>query len=168
MSALQLSGGSFVDVVSDALQRTGFDPRRLVIEVTETALIRSPDTAQANLSALRDLGVSIALDDFGTGYAGLSYLRTLPVTQIKIDRSFIDALGRSADATVIVENTISLAHGLGMTVVAEGIETEDQYQLLRALRCDFGQGYFLGRPAPRRAVERDVRAPKFADSTGSW
>lgn len=168
VSAAQLSGGSFVRVVSDALANSGLDPGRLVIEVTETSLMRSPEIAQANLGAVRDMGVRVALDDFGTGYAGLSYLRTLPVTHIKIDRSFIDALGREADATVIVENTISLAHGLDMTVVAEGIETEQQYRLLRELGCDYGQGYHLGRPAPGNAVQHDVVESRVASSAGSW
>ena len=163
VSARQLVDPGFSDLVARVIAETGIDPGRLLLEVTESALVDDPGVAIANLVAIRELGVSAALDDYGTGYASLSYLRTLPLSHIKIDRSFIAGLGRSQDATTIVESTISLAGGLGLQVIAEGIETHDQYRLLDEFGCDLAQGYLLGHPMAAEDLERhQLWTPRFA------
>ncbi len=148
LSARQLVSPSLLATVSDMLDTTGIDPSRICFEVTESALIDNPELAIGNLQALRDLGLDLALDDFGTQYASLTYLRTLPVNLLKIDRSFTAGLGLDPKDDTIIESTISLAHGLGLEVVAEGIEETAQYEMLESFSCDYGQGYLLGRPMP--------------------
>jgi EAL domain-containing protein (putative c-di-GMP-specific phosphodiesterase class I) len=127
---------------------TGSRPEWLELEITESAIMMDPDRAARVLQALRDLGVTISIDDFGTGYSSLAYLRTLAVDRLKIDRSFIADLNAGHKEEVIVESTIKLAHGLGLQAVAEGIENETQYAILRALGCDFAQGYLVAKPMP--------------------
>ncbi len=148
ISPVQLRAGDLVDAVKAALDRTGLPACRLELEVTEGALIEKPEQARAVLSRLKDMGVQIAIDDFGTGYSSLSYLRHFPFDRIKIDRSFIEHLQRDSDALLIVRAIINLGHSLGVGVLAEGIETAEQLQLLREQGCDQIQGYLLGRPAP--------------------
>jgi EAL domain-containing protein (putative c-di-GMP-specific phosphodiesterase class I) len=109
------------------------------------------------LTELKALGPHVFVDDFGTGYASLTYLRRFPVDGVKIDRSFVAGLGTDADDEAIVRAVIGLAHGLGLVAVAEGVETQDQLDMLVDLRCDIGQGYHLGRPAPAAQVSRDRR-----------
>jgi len=104
------------------------------------------------LTRLRALGLTLSVDDFGTGYSSLSYLKRFPVEALKIDRSFIDGLGREHSDTSIVEAIVTLAHALGLTAVAEGLETETQLEALRVIGCDFAQGYLLGRPLPAEIV----------------
>lgn len=146
ISARQLAGPSFPVTVMGVLTSTGIDPSRVCLEITETALIEQPTLAIHNLGKLRDLGIEIALDDFGTSYASLTYLRTLPVTLIKIDRSFTAGLTVGSRDATIIASTIELAHGLGLKVVAEGIETQNHYDMLEEYGCDFGQGFHMGRP----------------------
>jgi EAL domain-containing protein (putative c-di-GMP-specific phosphodiesterase class I) len=121
---------------------------RLELEITESILLDEGETSAAALRALRELGVRLVLDDFGTGYSSLSYLRRLPLDAIKIDRSFIDGLDSDDANLPIVQAVIALAHGLGIEVVAEGIETAGQLARLRELVCDRGQGYFYAQPQP--------------------
>ncbi len=132
------------------LARSGLDPRRVLIEVTEGSLLDDPARVRATLSRLREAGVGAALDDFGTGYSSLSYLDSFPLRMLKIDRSFVVELGPNGkqSSTSILIAILALARALGMDVVAEGIETEEQRSALLALGCEFGQGYLLGRPAP--------------------
>jgi EAL domain-containing protein (putative c-di-GMP-specific phosphodiesterase class I) len=111
-------------------------------------VVRNPEAAIQTLAALRDLGVSIAIDDFGIGYSSLSYLERLTVQTLKIDRSFISALGHSDSAVAIVRATIAMAHALGIQVLAEGVENATQLSILTGLGCDFGQGYYYARPLP--------------------
>ena len=148
LSARQLSRPELADVVAGALEASGLAPGALTLEVTETALMEHPDRAQETLCRLRDLGVRLAIDDFGTGYSSLLYLRRLPVDVLKIDRTFVGGLTTDEDDAAIVRAVIGLAHSVGVTVVAEGVETEEQSSTLRDLRCDFAQGYLWGRPAP--------------------
>lgn len=145
-----LHHGYFDSRLLALLRKTGLDPARLLIEITEGSLLDDAADVRATLDRLLEAGVGAALDDFGTGYSSLSYLSSFPLRMLKIDRSFVVALGNSSDqsSTSILIAILALARALGMTVVAEGIETEEQRDALVALGCDYGQGYLLGRPAP--------------------
>jgi EAL domain-containing protein (putative c-di-GMP-specific phosphodiesterase class I) len=146
VSAVQLSAGDLGATVRQALQIHGCPADRLIIEVTETGMLADMSTAVAALSALRELGASLAIDDFGTGYATLQYLSRLPADALKIDGSFIAAIGRTPKGTALVASLVSLAHNLDVRCVAEGVETEEQAQVLKQVGCDFAQGYLLARP----------------------
>jgi diguanylate cyclase (GGDEF)-like protein len=145
VSASQLHADGFVDLVRGVLVETGLTADRLVLEVTESQVV-SDAASGTHLRSLRDLGVGISIDDFGTGYSSLAQLRRMPVTELKIDRSFTAELPGSR---AFVAGIVGLAHGLGLRVVAEGIEQADQLQALVAAGCDRAQGYLLGRPGPR-------------------
>jgi PAS domain S-box-containing protein len=157
VSAHQLSDDGFVDLVTGLLAETGCPARLLSIEVTETAVAEDIDAAIATLTALKALGVQLALDDFGTGYSSLLYLKHFPVDTIKIDRSFVSGLGANEQDGVIVASTVSLAHRIGVTCVAEGVETVDQLELLRKMGCDYAQGYLFSRPLPAEALPHWLR-----------
>jgi EAL domain-containing protein (putative c-di-GMP-specific phosphodiesterase class I) len=135
-------------VVEKLLSKTGLPPAKLGLEVTERQLIRSADAVAADLRALRALGVSLAVDDFGTGYASLDYLRQFPFDEIKIDRSFVAGLGHDRTDTAVTAAIIALGRSLDLIVVAEGVETQAQFDHLHDLGCDRSQGYLLHRPAP--------------------
>jgi EAL domain-containing protein (putative c-di-GMP-specific phosphodiesterase class I) len=150
LSAVELRDRNLTERVRATLDRTGLDPRRLVFEITETLLLDDADTVRNTLAELRDIGVRFALDDFGTGYSSLSYLHTLPLDMLKVAKSFVDGLGRGGREASFVRMIIELARTLGMTVIAEGIETAEQANALAALRCEYGQGFHLGRPSPVR------------------
>jgi diguanylate cyclase (GGDEF)-like protein len=132
------------------LERTGLPPQRLLLELTEGSLIENPERVRTTLELLQDAGIGAALDDFGTGYSSLSYLHTFPLRMLKIDRSFVSELGKDGktSSASVVTAVLVLARALGMDVVAEGIETQEQREVLLALGCELGQGYLLGRPAP--------------------
>ena len=132
----------------DALGETGIDADSLWLEITETALMADTNAAGRALRDLRGLGLHLSVDDFGTGYSSLTYLKRFPVEAIKVDRSFVTGLGLEADDTSIVEAVVRLGHSLGLSVVAEGVETPLQLNRLRELGCDKGQGYLFGRPRP--------------------
>jgi diguanylate cyclase (GGDEF)-like protein/PAS domain S-box-containing protein len=144
----QLVDGTFLELVHEALGETGIDADSLWLEITETALMADTDAAGKALRDLRGLGLHLSVDDFGTGYSSLTYLKRFPVEGIKIDRSFVTGLGLEADDTSIVEAVVRLGHSLGLSVVAEGVETPLQLNRLRDLGCDKGQGYLFGRPRP--------------------
>ncbi|MCF3640068.1 ammonium transporter [Rhizobium sp. TRM95111] len=152
VSPIQFRQTTFLQVVRTVLQSTGIDPRRLELEITEGMLIDDDRRALAILKELKKLGVSIALDDFGTGYSSLSYLSRFPFDTIKIDRSFVTGLGSNENAPAIIRSIIDLGTGLGMTVVAEGIETVEAAISLVEAGCDELQGYLLGKPMPVSAV----------------
>jgi EAL domain-containing protein (putative c-di-GMP-specific phosphodiesterase class I) len=132
--------------VGALLNEHGVEPRRLKIEITESSLMANPGRASDVLGQLRALGVQVAVDDFGTGYSSLAYLKGLPVDELKLDRSFVRDLVRSSADRAIVRSTVSLGHDLGLGVVAEGVEDQPTYELLRHLGCDLAQGYLLARP----------------------
>jgi diguanylate cyclase (GGDEF)-like protein/PAS domain S-box-containing protein len=155
IASQQLVDDSFVDVVGHALGETGIDAGSLWLEITETALMADVDAATRALRGLRSLGLHLSVDDFGTGYSSLTYLKRFPVEAIKIDRSFVSGLGLEADDTTIVEAVVRLGHSLGLSVVAEGVETPLQLGRLRELRCDRGQGYLFGRPRPAGITESE-------------
>lgn len=153
VSPVQLERPDFPDMMAEALARSGLAPGRLVVEITESVLLERLDDAAYALGALKSLGIGISVDDFGTGYSSFSYLKNLPVDTLKIDREFINGMENSQTAKDIVAGIISLAHRMNMTVVAEGVETADQYYLLRGMECDFAQGYLFGRPLPAPELE---------------
>ncbi len=148
LSARQFAEPELVGQVAAILAETGLEPASLELEITESVLMDESETGIETLKALRALGVRLVLDDFGTGYSSLSYLKNLPLDTIKIDRSFVAELTGDGEDTPIVAAVIALAHGLGMEVVAEGIETAEQLAGLRLLGCDLGQGFFYARPLP--------------------
>ena len=144
--------------VKAALEKSGLPPHRLVLEITESVFLELSEYAMEVFEQLKALGVQIHLDDFGTGFSSLSYLRQFPVDSLKIDRSFINRMGRSKEDLEIVRAIIALGHGLGKGIVAEGIETCAQVEQLQELRCEYGQGYFFSRPA-RRSDTGEFDAP---------
>jgi diguanylate cyclase (GGDEF)-like protein/PAS domain S-box-containing protein len=165
VSARQLVDPGLAASVSEVIAETGIDPTALTIEVTETAVIEQGDIAIANLNTLREQGVSIALDDFGTGYSSLTYLRDLPISHIKIDRSFTAGLTTDPNDAAIIESTIALAQRLGLAVIAEGVETADQLELLTHYRCDQAQGYYLGHPQPAADIDQLLQASLSTNAT---
>jgi EAL domain-containing protein (putative c-di-GMP-specific phosphodiesterase class I) len=141
------------------------DPRRLELEITETVLLQDSDETLTVLHQLRALGIRIALDDFGTGYSSLGYLRSFPFDKIKIDRSFIRDVDTNNDSAVIVAAIVNLARGLGMTTVAEGVETAAQLAKVRDLGCAKVQGYLFSRPRPAREALNIIRTLRVAEQT---
>ena len=154
ISPRQLRTGDLPDVVASALAATGVLPRQLHLELTETAVLGDEVQASALLSRLRATGVKGWLDDFGTGFSGLSHLRRVPVDGVKIDRSFVADVLRDPDDLALTSAIIAMAHSLGITVVAEGIEAEGQFAVLRERGCDQGQGFWLGRPMQAADMQR--------------
>jgi diguanylate cyclase (GGDEF)-like protein/PAS domain S-box-containing protein len=148
VSVLQLLRGDFAESVRRVLAETGVPPHALELELTESVLMANAEQAATKLQALREMGVSLAIDDFGTGYSSLAYLKRLPITTLKIDKTFVTDLNRDPDDTAITTTVITMAHSLGLTVVAEGVETETQLRFLDHFRCDEVQGYWLSRPVP--------------------
>jgi EAL domain-containing protein (putative c-di-GMP-specific phosphodiesterase class I) len=141
-----LQSGDLPRQVADILRETGLAAQQLHLELTETAVIGDESHASALLTQLRGSGVKVWLDDFGTGFSGLSHLRRVPVDGVKIDRSFIADVLRDPDDLALTTAIIAMAHSLGITVVAEGVEKEGQYAILRERGCDLAQGYWLGHP----------------------
>jgi diguanylate cyclase (GGDEF)-like protein len=158
LSPVQVRDGTLVDLVADVLAETGIAPSRVLLEVTEGVLIDDPDEAKARLNALRALGVRLALDDFGTGYSSLAYLQQFQFDKLKIDRAFVAPLGRSAGSQAMVQAIVTLGRALGLTLLAEGVETEEQRVILRLAGCDEMQGYLFARPGPREALDRLIAA----------
>jgi EAL domain-containing protein (putative c-di-GMP-specific phosphodiesterase class I) len=151
LSGKQLSNGGVSEVVQNALEAAALAPSLLGLEVTETAIVVEGaigDRARAELEELHERGVRIAIDDFGTGFSSLGHLRRFPVDVIKVDRSFVQGVEHDAKDAAITANLTSLAHALGLTAIAEGIETEGQLASVRELGCDLAQGFLFARPMP--------------------
>jgi diguanylate cyclase (GGDEF)-like protein len=163
VSPLQFRQSNFVKKVSDALSEHSLDPSYLEIELTEATLMSSAETSVALLKELSALGVVVAIDDFGTGYSSMSYLQRFPVDKLKIDRSFIHELARSSSDASIVRAIISLAHGLRLKVIAEGVESEEQFNILKRLGCDQYQGYFRSAAVPAMDLERMIRENRIQE-----
>ncbi len=159
LSPVQIRDRWLVDLVRTVIAETGIASSHVVLEVTEGILIDNAQDARARLEALRELGVRIALDDFGSGYSSLSYLQTFPFDQLKIDRAFVASLGTSPNVGAIIQSIVTLGHGLGMKVLAEGVENDEQRVLLRLAGCDEMQGYLFGRPVPAAEIDKAVTAP---------
>ncbi len=146
--AVNLSPSQFrheylVETVESIIRETGIDPRRLTLEITESTFMKDQDFAITVLNRLKDLGVLISIDDFGTGYSSLSYLKKFPVDYVKIDQSFVKDVDTDPDTTSLVTAIIAMAHSLGLKTIAEGVETEEQWKILRLLKCDMAQGYYF-------------------------
>ncbi|TAK48636.1 MAG: EAL domain-containing protein [Xanthobacteraceae bacterium] len=168
LSPVQFSSGGLFAVVLETLRDTGLPARRLQLEITETLLLEKSEQVVATLHALRALGVSICMDDFGTGYSSLSYLRSFPFDKIKIDRSFVQDLDSNPDAQAIIRAIVSLGGGLGITVTAEGIETQAELKRLRLEGCHEGQGFLFSRALPNADIvsllcaQQSAGAPRSA------
>jgi diguanylate cyclase (GGDEF)-like protein len=173
LSPVQVRDRSLVSLVAEVMRETGIEPARVMLEVTEGLLIDNPDEAKTRLEELRAYGVKIALDDFGSGFSSLSYLRNFPIDKLKIDKEFVKPLGTSANGGVIIQAITALGRALGLTVLAEGVETEEQRILLRLAGCNEMQGYLFARPAPSAAIDRLLAAaearpkPATPPKTGS-
>jgi len=148
LSPAQFMHGDLVGLVHSILLETGLAPGRLELEITEGVLIEDFERGLALLRRLKALGVRISMDDFGSGYSSLSYLQAFPFDKIKIDRCFVMNLGRNPQSAAIVRAVIDLGHGLGMSMVAEGVETQEQFSFLTDEGCDALQGYLMGKPLP--------------------
>jgi diguanylate cyclase (GGDEF)-like protein len=154
LSPVQVRDPALVELVSDTLARNGLAPSRLMLEVTEGVLIDNPDEAKARLDALKALGIRLALDDFGTGYSSLTYLQRFNFDKLKIDRAFVTPLGRDAGSSALVQAIVALGRALGLTLLAEGVETEEQRVLLRLAGCEEMQGHLFAHAGPREALDR--------------
>ena len=159
LSPIQIRDRKLVDLVAAVIAESGTAPSRIIFEVTEGVLIEDPQETLQRLEALRALGVSIALDDFGTGYSSLSYLQKFPFSQIKIDRAFVGSLGSTGHAGAIIQSIVALGHALGMKVLAEGVETDEQRVLLRLAGCDEMQGFLFAKPRPAEAIDKVAVRP---------
>ncbi len=148
VSIRQLHEPDFLDTVSCALEDSGLPPESLIIELTENMIMENAEANILTLQNLKSLGVKISIDDFGTGYSSLSYLQRFPLDQLKIDQSFIREIRSHKEPIPIIKAVISLAHDLGMTVVAEGIETPEQLFHIQSLNCEEYQGYLCSKPIP--------------------
>ena len=159
LSARQLRELSFVNLVRDILDETGVEPDGIEIEITESMLMSDSQRTVVTLQALSDMGLHIAMDDFGTGYSSLSYLKKFPIDTIKIDRSFVADITTSPDDAEIIRTIITMGQTLNRGVVAEGVETKEQYDLLAKYNCDHIQGYYICKPLPQN---------QFADFHRGW
>jgi diguanylate cyclase (GGDEF)-like protein len=160
VSGRQLDDDRIVDHIRDALEATGLLPTSLIIEVTETALMRDTDAAVRRLRAIKDIGVSVAVDDFGTGYSSLAYLQQFPVDCLKIDKSFTSAMAGSPESAALIRTFVQLGRDLGLTTLAEGVETTNEMDLLRADHVDEAQGYLFTRPLDPEILEAELLAPR--------
>ena len=174
LSVFQMRQDDLVERIQDALERYGVNPSRLTCEITESVAMEDTQVTQRTFTRLGEAGIHLSIDDFGTGYSSLAYLRKLPASELKIDRSFVTDLAGNADARSIVDAVIKLAHAIGLKVVAEGVETEAQRDVLLELGCDEFQGYLFAKPMSARAlllwavddqpVRNAFRASLFADT----
>ncbi|HET8541812.1 MAG TPA: EAL domain-containing protein [Anaeromyxobacter sp.] len=154
VSGRQLRRSGCVEEIRQRVLASGIDPRRIAVEVTESALMGDVETSANRLAALREMGVQIHVDDFGTGYSSLSYLHRFPITAVKIDRSFVEGLVAQPESADVVKAIVSIAESLDFDVIAEGVETEAQASMLEQLRCRYGQGHFLSPPLDAAELER--------------
>jgi EAL domain-containing protein (putative c-di-GMP-specific phosphodiesterase class I) len=166
LSAAELTLPGLADRVAALLWTYEVEPRRVRLEITETTMMTRSDDAQQTLEQLRELGIALVLDDFGTGYSSLAYLQRLPLTGLKIDRSFVEALGIDPRATEIVRSIIGIAGTFGLHTTAEGVESEYQVDVLRQLGVDFAQGFFFSPAVPIAAVA-SLRIPDDAQAASN-
>jgi EAL domain-containing protein (putative c-di-GMP-specific phosphodiesterase class I) len=157
VSARQFADVGFADTVRQVLATSELEARGLMLELTETALLRRDERLHSDLAELRTIGVKLAIDDFGTGYSSLSYLRDLPIDVVKMDRSFVEGIADSDQRLAVAEGIVQIARTLTLEVVAEGIETEAQRDLLGSMGCHFGQGFLLAMPMPVSQAEELAR-----------
>ena len=163
LSARQVAQPDLLDRIKEALETSKLNPHCLKLEITESVVMENAEAAALMFKQLRSLGVQLSIDDFGTGYSSLSYLHRFPLNYLKIDRSFVMRLTTDND-NAIVRTISTLARNLGMEVIAEGIETEEQYQQLKMLGCEYGQGYLFSRPVDNEGVAASARAGFHRDA----
>ncbi|MET0825235.1 MAG: EAL domain-containing protein, partial [Acidimicrobiales bacterium] len=161
-SARQFSQPDLLEQIATVLGERGLDPRGFSMEITETVLVRDPALAAVRLQQLRDLGVRLAIDDFGTGYSSLSYLRRFPIDMLKIDKAFVDGIGKGREDTALAHAIVKLSHTLQLHTVAEGIEQAEQAAHLASLGCQDGQGFLFARPLDSEAMT-ELLAKSLAD-----
>jgi EAL domain-containing protein (putative c-di-GMP-specific phosphodiesterase class I) len=159
ISGRQLDDDAIIEHIHEALAQSGLDATSLIIEVTETALMRNVEATAQRLRAIKDLGVRIAIDDFGTGYSSLAYLRQFPVDCLKIDRSFTNAISASLESKAIIATLVQLGKDLGLMTLAEGVETTEQMDHLRQEHVNQAQGFLLARPLDPATIEAQILAP---------
>jgi diguanylate cyclase (GGDEF)-like protein len=162
LSSKQFTQHGLIERIKHALSETGLPPHLLKLEITESAVMDNAETAASMLRQLRDIGIQLSIDDFGTGYSSLSYLHRFPVDTLKIDRSFVSRMGEGDENAEIVRTIITLASNLGMAVIAEGVETEEQHAQLSALKCEYGQGYLYSRAVDAVAAQELIRQSQRA------
>lgn len=146
VSGLQISDTKIVAIIKDALQNSGLAPNKLIIEITKSLVMEDLERGLQVLEAIRDIGVSVSIDDFGTGYSSLSYLKKSPISELKIDQSFLRGFPANDEDTAIVRAIIALAHSLDLYVTAEGVETQEQVNGLKNISCELLQGYYFSKP----------------------
>jgi len=154
ISSVDIQQPDFLEDIKEIFQDTGINPNIVELEITETVLMQSLDSSIEILRKLMNMGIRIALDDFGTGYSSLSYLRKIPISTLKIDKSFIDNITSNKKEESIIKNIIQMAHSMDLKVVAEGVETEDQLSILKERKCNYIQGYYFSKPLPASDVEK--------------
>jgi EAL domain-containing protein (putative c-di-GMP-specific phosphodiesterase class I) len=164
LSPSQLRDPNLVQRIAAVLKETGFDPCHLKLEITEAVLIYDFPSVLASVNALKEMGIALEIDDFGTGYACLSWLPSLRCKYLKIDYSFVMGMMRDAHSLEIIRAIITLAQNLKMNVIAEGIETKTQLDVLRSLGCRFGQGFYFARPLSAEDAERMIAGSALEDS----
>lgn len=160
VSPLQFSCPQFVELVRTTLHETGLSGDALELEITEGTILRDIEESATRMRELRELGVRIAIDDFGVGYSPLTYLHRLPLDVVKVDRTFVSEITKPSGSLPVVHTITVLAHHRGLEVVAEGVETEDELELVRAARCDMVQGYLIGNPVPSAGIAELLRQPE--------
>jgi EAL domain-containing protein (putative c-di-GMP-specific phosphodiesterase class I) len=158
VSAIQFRNHELVDFIKECTRQAGIGPESLDLEVTESVLMDRGSDVERMLRELAAMGVSISLDDFGTGFSSLAYLKRFPVHKVKIDRGFVEGLGRDSDSEAIVAAIVAMSHALGKEVVAEGTETDEQISILHKLGCDMVQGYRIAKPLPAAEFSAFVKA----------
>ena len=147
-STLQFKNSTWYKTVQKAIKTKKIRPENLEIEITESLLLDDSEEVNQQLMAIHELGISFSVDDFGTGYSALSYLKRCPINTVKIDRSFVQGIPEDKEDMVLIHAIIAMAHGLNLEVIAEGIETLEQWQFLKQENCDFAQGYYFSKPLP--------------------
>jgi diguanylate cyclase (GGDEF)-like protein len=167
LSPKQFQQESLIQVVREALHRVGLEPARLELEITEEMVIRNPERAVRLLTQLKEIGVRVVVDGFGTGYSSLSFLKRLPIDSVKIDHSLIVDLPRSDDAAALTRGVVAMAHSLGLTVIAEGVETREQWEFLHQQGCEEMQGNYFSAPVTAEIVPGIVRQPAAAGGRAS-
>ncbi|MEO0808129.1 MAG: GGDEF domain-containing phosphodiesterase, partial [Cyanobacteria bacterium J06643_4] len=166
LSSVQFNQPNLLDIIKNTLTTTGLSPKNLELEVTETALMQDAESAVSILNELKALGIRLAIDDFGTGYSSLSYLKQLPIDTLKIDNCFVRGAMHDPKNQAILQSTIELAHRLELKVVAEGVESPAEQNLLTQYQCDYLQGYWVGRPMPASHLEK-VLIDRYTDQLAS-
>ena len=161
LSSKDLQLEDFRQKISNLIDKYEISPQSLELEITENTLMENPEALESDLNALRKMGLTLAIDDFGSGFSSLNYLKRLPVDVLKIDRMFIRDIDRDENDKAIVSGVVALAKSMGLSTVAEGVETEEQYHLLQQLGCDTCQGYYFGKPVSAADFESAFLRPVF-------